>query len=85
MTPEEKAKELVKKFQSKCSGNSQTILNKTLAKQCASIAVDEIISQLDEMRKPEYTDFWHGDKAGETVDGYFIKEYWHEVKKEIED
>lgn len=77
MTVKAKAKELVDMFEPMC------LKYRDAAKKCALISVEQIIVQLDEIRKPEYTDFWHGENAGETVDGYFIKEYWEEVKQEI--
>lgn len=46
MTPKEKAQELIDKFSSRCAGNSQTLLNKELSKQCALIAVDEVIDRI---------------------------------------
>ena len=42
-----KAYELIEKFAPKCSGNSQSILNKKLAKQCAAICVNEILTAYD--------------------------------------
>ena len=74
MTPKEKAKELISKYLevSECgiwNGTDIFIkLNNQLAKQCALIAVDEILEaslyQFDEMDK------------------YVI--YWQQVKQEIE-
>lgn len=88
MTPQEKAKELVGKYRNltkiKIAPGVGVMTKTDLAKEYATIAVDEMITQLDEMCKPEYVSFWHGEKAGETQDGYFIKEYWEEVKTEIE-
>lgn len=89
MTPKEKAKELLRAFSfiEYDQKEGVKIHNPTLKeakKQCALICVEEVIKQLDEMCKPEYYSFWHGEKVGETVDGYAIKEYWEQVKTEIE-
>jgi len=43
MTARDKADELIDKLSPKCAGNSQTMLNRKLAGQCAIIAVKEII------------------------------------------
>lgn len=83
MTPEEKAKELIKKCRDAMTGPGIEA-NDRNAPVLALIMVNEVISQLDEMCKPEYVSFWHGDNTGETQDGYFIKEYWEEVKQQIE-
>jgi hypothetical protein len=68
MTPKEKAEELVEKFMlwkfQKCE------LSKKQAKQCALIAVDEIIKEYGTYYKIE-------------VDGKYVS-YWQEVKNEIE-
>lgn len=69
MTPKEKAKELVNKYYSdKCfNGNYAEDYN---AKQCALIAVDEIISSLPLMP--------YGMQ-------YLCKiDYWKDIKQEIE-
>lgn len=69
MTPKEKADELVNKYLSVQFGDFPT----TDAKQCALIAVDEII-QLDVF---DCNDEW-SDEDGDT------REYWSQVKQEIE-
>jgi hypothetical protein len=68
MTPKEKAKELVSKFNFEHTGQTY-ILHQTVdeSKRCALIAVDELIK---EERK--------------TDDYYEIGSYWQEVKQEIE-
>jgi hypothetical protein len=64
MTPKEKAAELIVNYQLKCKS-----LNYDEAKQCAIIAVDEILFALKyDMNEP--------------TDGSI--KYWIEVKKEIE-
>ena len=68
MTPKEKAKELVLKYYLLIPMNTISF-----AKQCALIAVDEILSlnaeSFDELPNPHH---------------YYSKKYWDEVKKEIE-
>ena len=66
MTPKEKAKELYNLYRPKFFGNSAY---KSLSKQCAIIAVDEILLAID----------WH---EFEYPNEQF--EYCHEVKEEIE-
>jgi hypothetical protein len=67
MTPEEKAKELVDKYYQKCADSSYP---DDMAKDCALIAVDEILD--DDMYGME--------------EEHFEKRinYWEEVKQEIE-
>lgn len=62
----------------------ETSYAKDHCKKCATIVAIEMIKQLEELCKPEYTSFWHGKLAGETVDGYELKDYWETVKLEIE-
>jgi hypothetical protein len=79
----EKADELIKKYSDFVSGYigssmltnteyPEAILNN--AKQCALIAVDEIIFNIDA------TIFYHKDSNALPLN----KEYWQEVKQEIE-
>lgn len=82
MEPKEKAKELIDLFFT--AKRLYDDISWEQAKDCAILCVDEIINQLKEMCKPEYTSFWHGDFAGETTDGYELIRYYEEVKKEIE-
>ena len=67
MTPKEKAAELIVNYQLKCKS-----LDYDEAKQCALIAVDEIINSYIQ----------------EKNNGYIVSEkiisYWEEVKQEIE-
>lgn len=72
MTPEEKAEELFGKFAMYLRANLRydEEANED-AKQCALIAVDEIIENLVELSNGEFT-FIHN------------VEYWQEVKQEIE-
>lgn len=64
MIPKEKAKELVNKYLQIYDGRVPQ------AKQCALIAVDEIIKELTEEISPSVHGFRH--------------EYWQEVKQEIQ-
>ena len=73
MTPKEKAKELICKFKyntrawNETNGWQDCSYN---AKQCAIIAVDEILDSID-------WDYYEGSKQTENM-------YWKEVKQEIE-
>jgi hypothetical protein len=69
MTPQEKATELTLKMYDEVKNKYPTILAMPLAKQCALIAVDEVLSI-----KKEIWDDFHRE--------YF--EYWQQVKAEIE-
>lgn len=76
MTPKEKAEELIRRFYS---------IGAIECKQCALIAVDEIIKS--EPRSPSDVDW---DDCGGTHQYYYEAQredadnYWEEVKKEIE-
>lgn len=84
MTPKEKAKELINKFKPLCKDVIHTgildglatvmnddILNHFASKQCALIAIDEIMKHIE-------TSYYNED----IIKG--AKLYWKEVKKEIE-
>jgi len=80
MTPQEKAKELVSKYKDididyndSIEGNCFMFMNNEDAKQCALIAVDEILDELLEI-------------VTVTSSKYIIKHinYYQEVKHEIE-
>jgi hypothetical protein len=71
MTPKEKAEELIDKFKPLCGGYFGGKINKVFAKQCASIAVDEIIKAIDfDWMEVQNLQQQH--------------RYWQEVKQEIE-
>jgi len=70
MSIEEKAKELYNKFLPLVQGGYLNETYHTKAKQCAIIAVNELISELTEKISPSLHGFRHN--------------YWEEVKKEIE-
>ena len=63
MTPQEKAKELVDKF------SNVPLLDSYEAKQCALIAVDEIIKAI---------------KIADNITFMYVIDYYKEVKNEIE-
>ncbi len=79
MTPEEKAKELVEKFMDDFYTGPIEYRN---AKACALICVKEMINQLGNLHKPEYTSFYFTE--GKVMDGYEILEYWQQVKTSIQ-
>jgi hypothetical protein len=74
MTPKEKAIELIDKFKLKHKFFTNSFI-KTTAKQCALIAVDEIInsSPLEPAHPYDYV-----------IAEQEAMEFWQEVKKEIE-
>jgi len=74
MTPKEKAEELVLRYLRLQEKGSSNWLHKTLAKQCALIAVDEIIENIDFELCDMNGDFYINPKV----------KYWKEVKREIE-
>jgi len=69
MTPKEKAEELVDKFKLKQNFFTNSFI-KTTAKQCALIAVNEILNEFPQGFKGNFEER--------------RKQYWQEVKKEIE-
>ena len=69
MTPKEKAFELVTKYSRILPMNQTTLLDR---KNCASIAVDEVLYEFDHLA-------WQDDDYAD----YKMK-YWKEVKKEID-
>lgn len=72
MTPKEKAKELVDKFEPltrQFDSDEGWIINLQDAKQCAIIAVDEIVK---EIYKYNHSMTWE------------LNNYWQSVKEEIE-
>ena len=87
MTPKEKAQELVERFSehSYVFHTLDTTTSMTSAKQCALIAVDEIMKS--EPRYPSDVDW---DDCGGTHQYYYeaqredAEKYWQEVKQEIE-
>lgn len=92
MTPEEKSEDLINKMLFEIEYNCQPSLSTMVAKQCALIAVDEILEILEGLNKPEYAVFDAIEKRkyafeGEYTDhmtGYDMVAYFQEVKQEIE-
>jgi hypothetical protein len=80
MTPKEKAGELVDKFWKSCYDKHDIAkLVKADAKQCALIAVDELIESFNSIYDASIRNIekYSGAKYG-------MKDYWQEVKQEIE-
>ena len=69
MTPKEKAEALVERFRMNVLDWEGCSINGHKAKQCALIAVDEIINTASHV----YDSFWPMN----------TKDYWQEVKQEI--
>ena len=69
MTPKEKGLELYNLYDNLCRDFTRGVSIKEMAKQCALIAVDEIIIELQECGE-----VWMKRRI----------EYWKEVKQEIE-
>jgi nucleoside-triphosphatase THEP1 len=63
MIPKDKAKELFDKYYIVCQEFTEEIQCSIQAKQCAIIAVDEIIKELDSERVFERIDYWNEVKA----------------------
>ena len=81
MTPKEKAIELVNKYYHKIEhtiSNQYAKLTKSITKECALIAVDEIL-KLD---NPNTYNYLTENKEHLIVE--LADNYWQEVKKEIE-
>lgn len=80
MTPKEKANDLCMMFLIKTTTDIPYGVNKTIAKECALIAVDEIL----EATKTKYK--WGGGSPEKLIHVEEVKydTYWQEVKKEIE-
>ena len=76
MTPQEKAEELIKRYY-RDSDLLVEDLSWTQAKECALIAVDEIIES-----SPSLPILGDGGTFGEDIE--LSKIYWKEVKKNIE-
>jgi hypothetical protein len=81
MTPELKAKKLFDKYYFICQEFTEEIQCSIQAKQCALIAVDEIMKAPHENNYMELI-----PTDAESTDWFWDKfdEYWNEVKNEIE-
>ena len=75
MTPKQKAKELVEKYNDYLQQEMQCIVYVNQAKQCALIAVDEILEYVDSNHNGYYT-------MPESVKIKY--DYYEEVKQELE-
>ena len=87
MTPKEKAKELFHKYADEFNFDDTYRGYKEQSKQCALIAIDEIIKGLERLNV-EILHTEYGDKLneinGEIKTNYNLHViYWNEVKKEI--
>ena len=81
MTPKEKAKDLIDMFRMNVLDYEGSGLNTFKAKQCALIAVDEILD-LDLHDVGDYRNDQASSDDFSTVTWYI--NYWEEVKQEIE-
>ena len=85
MTPKEKAKELYNKYADEFNFDDTYRSYREQSKQCALIAVDEILES--EPRYPSNVDW---NDVGGTFQFYYVAQrveaqrYWEEVKQEIE-
>lgn len=70
MTPQEKAQELIDKFKIFVIGSSDSLIENENARHCALIAVNEIIEA--------------NPIAFDEDDNCIAKQWWQEVKTEIE-
>lgn len=73
MTPKEKAEELVLKYLRLQEKNSYNWFDRKLAKECALIAVDEMVEEISKWAGGNFIE-WEKERW----------KYWHEVKQEIE-
>ena len=82
MTPKEKAENLLNKYWKSCYDKHDFAkLNKEDAKQCALIAVDEIL-ETTKVKWATQRKFPNGEYK--FWKGVAYKKYWQEVKQEIE-
>ena len=80
MTPKDKAENLLNKYWKSCYDKHDFAkLNKEDAKQCALIAVNELIESFNSIYDASIRNIekYSGAKYG-------MKDYWQEVKQEIE-
>lgn len=82
MTPKEKANNLCMRFLIQTSTDIPYGVNKTIAKECALIAVDEILKS--EPLEPNNIPEWLQPEDWFSEANKSAGEYWVEVKKEIE-
>lgn len=79
MTPKEKAEELVIKYL-RIDNDTKEWFHKGIAKQCALVAVDEILKVAEP--STEQVQYTNGEWAREYRE--IPNRYWTEVKQEIE-
>ena len=79
MTPKEKAEELVIKYL-RIDNDTKEWFHKGIAKQCALVAVDEILKVAEP--STEQVQYTNGEWAREYRE--IPNRYWSEVKQEIE-
>jgi hypothetical protein len=81
MTPKAKAKELFKKYSKGKDEHGWSLCEfDSCAKQCAMIAVDEILEATKQPRRT-YNTTNHGSTE---ISGYYYSDFWQKVKSEIE-
>ena len=78
MTPEEKAKELIKIARSGMTGPGIEANDRDAPKMAAKW-VKVLLKELEQLRKPEYTTFVTSYEKEETMDGYEKISYWQSV------
>lgn len=59
-------------------------LSDVLARKCATIVVDELIKELNNMNDPEYIYCFPENEGEEGMNGYEKIDFYKEVKQEIE-
>ena len=82
MTAKEKAKELIDNFSEIVDASEGVFISYVMAKQCALIAVNEIIESNPE--SPNNHNPFTGRIQGIRQNFIDAENYWQEVKKEIE-
>ena len=81
MTPKEKSLELYHKYEQLGRDFTRGVSMKEFAKECALIAVDEIVLSRKDDNAFDDT-LWSGGSDMYTMHPMYLK-YWEEVKKEI--
>jgi hypothetical protein len=79
MTPKEKAEDIINKMY-KVHSNSASEITFIFAKQCALIAVDEVIEIISDL--DSLNDRTEDNLLTDSIDWKYY--YWRDVKKEIE-
>jgi len=86
--PKQTAKEIVDKYMPLCyvpwMGGKDEATQEDCAKEAAILHCQCIIDELENLCKPEYTSFFHGEMGnGTTMDGYELKEFYENIITEI--